>query len=348
MAARLYNPPRPAAFRTIITRAGIVLGLIAVAVLVVYAEGGLIDSQKTGAGDGVVDSQDTGVENVHPDFLDCIYYALITITTVGYGDIVPGTTRARLVDVILLTPIRFIFIFTLLGTAYQLAFQRLQEGYLMSRAVGKLKNHTIVCGFGATGNAAVREMLLQGNDPEQIVVIEPDEIALQDTIDLPIVALQGDATKESVLGSAAIKEAAHIIITPGRDDTAVLIALTTRALNDKAQSIAACRAPENIKLLKHTGAHVIISPATAGGNLMAAATRRPHLAETLQEVLTVGGELRIDERRVRDAEVGMKPSELKDVVVLRVYRGRTVIEVTDVPVFEKDDAIVSVTRGVSA
>jgi voltage-gated potassium channel len=271
-----------------------------------------------------------------------VYYAIITITTVGYGDIVPVTNRARLTDAIVLTPIRFVFIFTFFGTAYQFVIQRLQEGYRMNRVVDKLHHHVIVCGYGATGRAAVQELLLQGTDPQQIVVIDNSEQALLETTKLAVPVVQGDASSEAVLRSVAIERAAHVIVCPGRDDAAVLISLTAHALNPAAQIIAACRAQENIKLLQRAGAHNIVSAASAGGSLMAAATRHLHLANTMRDVLTVGGELMIDEREITENEVGLKPNQIENIAVLRVYRDDRFFDVSEMPELAPGDKLVYV------
>ncbi len=327
MSGKLYTPLRSPGVPNLLFRIGVMLGILSLTVLVVYFEGGLVDTRR---GD------------THPDFAGCVYYALITITTVGYGDIVPNTTRARLMDAILLTPIRFLFIFTFFGTAYQLVIERLQEGYRMSRVVEKLHNHVIVCGYGATGKAAVRELLLQGTTADQIVVLDNSEQALSDATDLDSPVVKGDASSEVVLRSVAIERASHVIICPGRDDSAVLISLTAHALNPAAQIIAACRAQENVKLLQRAGAHTIVSAASAGGNLMAAATRHVHLVNTMRDVLTVGGELMIDEREISEDEVGLKPNQIENVAVLRVYRDARYFDVSDMPELVIGDKIVYV------
>ena len=309
---------------------GLVFALVAFTVAILYWDKGGLEETKTGK---------------HPDFPGCVYFALVTITTVGYGDIVPVTTQARLIDAILLTPIRFIVIFTFLGTAYQLVLKRFQEEYRMKRAVDKLDSHVIVCGYGDTGRAAVQELLLQGTPPDQIVVLDEAEDALRDAAEVGVVAVAGDATRESELLSVAIGKAAHVIICPGRDDTAVLTALTAHDLNPDANLIATCRQEENVKLLQRSGAHTIVSPAFAGGNLMAAATRRAHLVETMQEVLSVGGALRLEERQVQPDEVGMSPSELPEISVLRVYRGENHFNVAELPILNQGDTLVYVCAG---
>jgi len=212
----------------------------------------------------------------------------------------------------------------------------------MKRAVKRLKDHVIVCGYGAPGRAAVKELLLQGTPPEQVVVLDTDEEALRDAVETNVVAVDGDAAEESVLRSVAIDRAAFVIVCAGRDDTAVLIALTAHDLNPSATLIATCREEENVKLLQRSGANIIVSPAIAGGNLLAAATRRAHLVETMQDILSVGGTMRLDERRAEPEEVGKHPSELKNLSVIRVYRGNRHYNVGEFPVLEPDDTLVLV------
>jgi voltage-gated potassium channel len=329
MKGRLYRPETAPGLRSILLRLGLVLGLVFAVVLVLYFEEGLVDN-KTGS---------------HPGFLDCIYFALITITTVGYGDIVPVTTQARLVDGLLLTPVRFIVLAIFFGTAYQLTIQTLREDYLMKRTVRNLSGHVIVCGFGGVGHAAVKEMLLQGTPPDQLVVIALDADHLSEASELGVVAIQGDATRESVLQSVAIERAAHILVCPGRDDTAVLIALTARDLNPTARLVVVSQEEENVRLLQRSGADLIISPAWTGGNMMAAATRQEHLADTLSELLSVAGAIALKERPVRDEECGRHPRELPDIAVVRVYRNGAAFDVPDFPRLEPGDAIVYVRPG---
>jgi voltage-gated potassium channel len=324
MKGRLYTSPNPPGIPSLAYRILFVLVLVVIAITVIYFEGGLVDNT-------------TGE---HPNFIGCVYYAVITITTVGYGDIVPVTTQARVIDILLLTPIRFLVLTTFFGTAYQLIYQRLQEGFRMSRAVDKLSNHFIVCGYGGTGREAVRELLLHGHDPEQIVVVDTSEAALERTQDLGVTAVVGDATQEGVLQSVAVERASHILIAPGRDDTAILTALTASDLNPKADITVACRRSENIKLLRRSGAHTIVASSAAGGRLMAAATRQPHLVDTMRDMLTIGGAIQMHERKVSPSEVGKDPESLPDIAVLRVYRGDETFSIGKFQPLQAQDSIV--------
>lgn len=320
-------PQKPATLTSLAIRLGLILALVGVTVVILRLED-----------EGLVDH----VTGKPPSWLSCLYFAMVTITTVGYGDITPVSEGARLVDTFLLVPIRFIVLFTFLGTAYQLVFQRFQEEYRMKSMVKTLREHIIVCGFGAAGRAAVQEMLRRQEPPSRIVVIDTESGALEDAASFNVVAVQGDATRESVLRSVAIDRASHVIINPGRDDTAVLIALTCRDLNPKVVLVASCRQEENARLLQRSGVDVIVSPSTAGGHLMAAATRHGHLVETMQDILSVGGTMKLEEREVLPEEVGQHPASLRDVAVIRVYRDGRNFDVGQFPLLEAGDILVYV------
>jgi hypothetical protein len=96
--------------------------------------------------------------------------------------------------------------------------------------------------------------------------------------------------------------------------------------------------------LQRAGAHDIVSAANAGGNFLAAATRHSHLVNTMRDVLTVGGELMIDEREVTKDEVGRFPNQLENVAVLRVYRDKRYFDVHEFPELVTGDKIVYVGR----
>jgi len=140
-------------------------------------------------------------------FTDVVYFTMITVTTVGYGDIVPVSTRARLLDALVVTPIRFSIWFLFLGTAYQLIFRQYMEGYLMAKLQGGLNRHLIVCGFGHTGMSTTKELLARGVKADQIVVIDQQEERVRLAGALGVAVFQADATQEAVLRDAIIDKA---------------------------------------------------------------------------------------------------------------------------------------------
>lgn len=276
-------------------------------------------------------------------FSDVVYFSMITVTTVGYGDIVPVTTRARLIDALVVTPVRIAVWFLFLGTAYQLIIRQYMEGYRMATLKTALDGHVIVCGFGNTGAAAVKELLAKGTDPKQIVVIDLQDSRARAAIGCGVAALQGDGTQEATLRDAVIEKAKALIIAAGRDDTSALILLTARHLNAAIRIIVSANEAENVKLFRQGGANSIVSPSTFGGYALANAVDQAHMVQYMEDLLTAGGRVNLIERPVRAEEVGKTAVDLKPNIVLRVYRGDTIISMTEVQGgrrFESGDLLV--------
>lgn len=302
--------PLPGLFKRIGSAVGAIL---VVSVLLYIGRGGLRD-------------------NIHPDremsFVDVLYFTIISLTTVGYGDIVPVTPGARFFNSVFLTPVRVFVWITFLGTTYEILVHRFREGRLMAQLKEKLKNHTIVCGFGVKGQAIADELLAHQHPREQIVVIEADETAVQTAASLGFVALKGNASSEQMLLAANIEDADHILVAPHRDDECVLICLTARQLNEKVRIIAAAREEENIKLLYRAGADVVVAPSIAGGRMMSAAVRQKAVVPFLQDLLVYGHGLDAVECEVLPEEIGQSPcnlERLQNALILGVQRGEQLI-----------------------
>jgi voltage-gated potassium channel len=268
-------------------------------------------------------------DNTHPDrlpgFVDVFYFTVVSLTTVGYGDIIPVTDTARLVNAVLLTPIRVFLWGLFLGTAYELVMKQYRERLEMDKLRKRLRGHTIVCGYGVKGRTIVAELLAHGLRPEEIVVIDPDEDVAQEGAAHDLVALRGDASSESILLAAGVDRAGHVLAAPNRDDACVLICLTVRTLAPGVRLIASAREEENIKLLYKAGADVVVSPSVSGGRLMAAAVRQRAVTSFLEDLLEFGSGVDAGERLVLANEAGRLVAELSGLegkVVLGVARGR--------------------------
>lgn len=265
----------------------------------------------------------------HISFTDVVYFTMITVTTVGYGDIVPVSTRARLLDALVVTPIRLGVWFLFLGTAYQLIIRQYMEGYRMAKLQATLNGHVIICGFGHTGLSTAKELMARGVSAELIIAIDSQEDRVRLAGSLGIAAFQADATQETVLRDAVIGKAKAVIISAGRDDSSALTLLTARHLNPAVRIIVSAKEEENVKLFKQGGADAIVSPATFGGYIIAAAVDHGHMVHYLDDLLTAGGKVGLVERAVRPDEIGKTPADLKPDVLLRLYRGTTIISLLE-------------------
>jgi voltage-gated potassium channel len=308
---RFYRAGRLGPLTTLAIRAGAVLLLVGIAL-----GGHWIDRA------GLRDNSDGAVS-----FLDIVYFTVITVTTVGYGDIVPVSTTARMFDTFVVTPIRIFVFLIFLGSAYSFMLRQGWERWRMGLIRRELKDHVIVCGYGRSGTAAVAELLERGHEPGQIVVVDGRADRLRQAEELGVATVEGDATHNRVLSIAKVEAAAQVIVSPGRDDTAVLIVLTIRRLAPHAGIAVAIAAIENELLARDAGATIIVNPVSFGGQLLAQCTAGPHIADYLADLVTRGGRVELRERAVRPDEIGRPVREIGDGQVLRLYRGDRAIGV---------------------
>lgn len=262
--------------------------------------------------------------------LDVLYFSVVTISTTGYGDIIPASDAMKLFAVFVLTPVRLIVWFILIGTAYEFVVQRLIEVYRMSRIAAQLNNHVIVCGAGQTGKTAIQELLTRGHAANSIVVIDKDEAICRAAAEQGCIALHGDGSSEALLLDAAVERAQCVVACAGRDDSNLLITLTVRNLNPGIRIIANVHEEENLKLLKQAGASIVVRPAQLVGHLLAGAVGGNYLADTALDLLDAQGPLRPVERVARADEVGRGLAEVVEGFCLRVYRGTRAIHRWDV------------------
>ena len=133
----LFTHARASPEQTLFIRGAIVLFLVGLVLLVFWLDR-----------DGFADRDDDIT------LVDLVYFTMVTITTVGYGDIVPISPTARMIDAFLVTPIRTIIWFIFLGTAYEFVVQKIVEEFRMKRLQEELRGHVVVCGYGRSGRIA--------------------------------------------------------------------------------------------------------------------------------------------------------------------------------------------------
>ena len=105
---------------------------------------------------------------------DAFYYATVSLSTTGYGDIVPVSDGARLITTIVVTPLRLLFLITFVGTTVELLTERSRQSFRIQRWRSRVRDHTVVVGYGTKGRAAVETLLGDGAKPTDIVVVDTD------------------------------------------------------------------------------------------------------------------------------------------------------------------------------
>jgi len=222
-------------------------------------------------------------------FVDALYMTVITITTVGFGEVQPFTPEEKIFTVFLiLTSI------TVFGYAVSIFSEYLVSGKLfeqfkhrkVEKKVKSLKGHTIVCGFGRNGKQAILKLK---NYNQQFVVVEKDkEIAAELDVN-NLLNIQGDATLDETLLRAGIKNAATLITALPSDADNLFVVLTANQLNSTCKIISRASNESSYAKLKIAGASNVIMPDKLGGDHMASLVVTPDVIEFVDR-LTIEGE----------------------------------------------------------
>lgn len=285
-------------------RVMLVLGLIGLAVGVHWLDR-----------DGLRDSAGGEISLV-----DILYFTMISVTTTGYGDIVPVTEQARLFDAFVVTPIRVFVVMIFFGTAYTFLIRRTWDKWRMRIIQRRLTGHVVVAGFGSTGREAAEELIARGTPPEQIVVIDclPDAIANAEALGCTV--LQGDATRDASLEAARVATASAMVVAAGRDDTSILITLTARHLAPGLRISTTVLAEDNELLARQAGATTVVNPVSFAGLLLAGSCSGTHATEYLTDLASAAGRVQLNERPVRPDETGRPLATLATGLGVRIFR----------------------------
>jgi voltage-gated potassium channel len=280
------------------------------------------------------------VQNDRLSLLDCLYYATVSLSTTGYGDITPFTPSARLINVLVITPLRIAFLIVLIGTTVETLTTQSRQALKIQRWRSRVRNHTIVIGYGTKGRSAVDAMIGDGAAPADIVVVDTDQASLEQAATAGLVTVHGNATKSDVLRLAGAQHAASIIVAANRDDTAVLVTLTARELAPKAKIVVSIREAENQHLVRQSGADSVVVSSETAGRLLGIATSTPSVVEMMEDLLTPEAGFAIAEREVERKEVGGSPRHLVDIVLGVVRNGGLLrIDAPEVDALEEGDRL---------
>jgi voltage-gated potassium channel len=253
-------------------------------------------------------------------FSDVIYFAMISATTTGYGDIVPVTDRARLFDALIVTPIRVFFLLLLAGTAYTFIIKQTWNRWLMKLIQKNLRDHILIAGFGISNDKALEELLKRGTSAKRIVVIDDNREALDRASECGVAVLHGDASRDETLLAAHVDRASALLVSTGRDDSNILVVLTARKLSAAVKISVTIRETDNEDIAKQAGADTVINPVSFSGLLLASSLEGPNRAEYLNDLATSEGQVMLRERIVGDAEAGRSPQQICTGQVVRLIR----------------------------
>lgn len=244
-------------------------------------------------------------------WLSALYYATVSLSTTGYGDITPVSPEARLVNIVVITPLRVLFLIVLVGTTIEVLTRRTRELHAEKKWRKKVDHHSVVIGFGVKGRSAVTMLLQSGQPPKRIVVVSADPLAVQEATRMGVMAVLGDARRDDILKQAEIEKADNVIVATDEDDTTVLITLSVKRLNPGANVVAAARESANSELIKSSGATSVIPTAEASGQLLGLATVAPEAGAFMEDLLDPTKGLEVTQREATRDEIGLAPAALR-------------------------------------
>jgi voltage-gated potassium channel len=264
---------------------------------------------------------------------DCLYMTVITVTTVGYGEVLPGmdvVAHARTFTIVLLvfgTGVIVYFASTITAFVVEGDLKNLLKLKRLKKRIRRMKDHVIVCGAGSTGRHIVEE-LITASVP--VVAIDRSESQLRElTEKFPRAELGyvvGDATNDEVLEQAGLVQASGVVATLSSDKDNLYVVVSARLLNSRARIIARCAELNHVDKIKRAGADGVVSPNHIGGMRMASELLRPEVVRFLDEMLRDKRALmRIDQVRIGPSSA-LDGAALRDAEIRERY-GMTVLAV---------------------
>jgi voltage-gated potassium channel len=263
-------------------------------------------------------------------FVDGLYLTVITITTVGYGDIVPIHPAGRLFTIFLVfSGVGYVmYLFSKITEAMvEGGLQKIVERRKMHKKIAKMRDHYIVCGFGRIGKEI--SLILQENS-RPFVVIERDEEIIKHIERSQYIKLMGEASDDDILLEAGIKRARGLIAVVSSDADNLYITLTARELNPDLFILSRSSGiPGVSRKLTRAGASRVISPYAIGARRMAQIIVRPTVMDFIDLAMQAGElGLRMEELLVSDnaffVDKTLMESGLRkkyDVIVVAIKRG---------------------------
>jgi voltage-gated potassium channel len=226
------------------------------------------------------------------EFFDCLYMTVISVTTVGYGEELPGMEKVRAARIFTMCVV--VVGFAAGGFMLSTVTALIVEGDLgtlrrkrkMRKVIDGLSGHTIVCGAGSTGHHVIQELVVTGTP---FVAIDTDEQKLVELAehhpDLVVPFIVGDATEDEVLRDAGIERAKGLVAALREDKDNLFVVITARAANASARIVARSGDVRVFELMRKAGANAVVSPNFIGGMRLASELLRPNVVEFLDEMI---------------------------------------------------------------
>lgn len=229
-------------------------------------------------------------------WVDALYMTVITIGTVGYGEVLPLDDASKIFAVILILTSLGVIAFSIsVITEYivQKSNPKFIEQKKIIKMISNLNDHVIICGYGRNGKQAARKLLAHG---KEFVVVENEKEIVEKFQSVNIPMIHGNAIDDAVLKEARINQASFLISALPEDADNLFIVLSAKQMNNNLKIISRASRSSSYKKLRLAGADNVIMPDHIGGDHMASLVVVPDLVEFLDNISIVGkGSVNIEE-----------------------------------------------------
>ena len=245
-------------------------------------------------------------------FIDALYMVIITMSTVGFGEVHPLTPTEKLFTIFLI-----VFSIGIFGYLVSLLTEFIADGKFlkelktkkMQKKLNNLENHTIVCGFGRNGKQTVKK--LQANNVD-VVVIENEDASIEELDKMNVLYVKGDATNDDFLQRAGVEHAANLITALPSDADNLYVVLSARQFNPKMTIISRASKDTSERKLRVAGADNIIMPDRIGGDHMASLVVLPDIIEFVDKLTSDGN----CQTNLKEIEVNKLPERYLNKTIL--------------------------------